>query len=86
MVPPTLVFHSDPEYPQDAKAANVQGSVDVLATIGTDGVPRALRATTGDARLTAAAIAAISQWRYKPAMLNGQPTEALISITVTFAP
>jgi TonB family protein len=86
MVPPTLVSHSDPEYPQEAKAANVQGSVDVLATIGTDGVPRALRATSGDTRLADAAIAAISQWHYKPAMLNGQPAEALISITVTFAP
>jgi len=86
MVPPTLMSHSDPEYPQEAKAANVQGSVDVLATIGTDGVPRALRATSGDTRLAAAAVAAISQWRYKPATLNGQPAEARISITVTFAP
>lgn len=86
MVPPTLVSQSDPIYPEEAKAANVQGSVDVLATIGTDGVPRALTATNGDTRLAAAAIAAISQWRYKPAMLNGQAAESVVSITVTFAP
>jgi len=49
-------------------------------------VPRALTATNGDTRLAAAAIAAISQWRYKPAMLNGQAAESVVSITVTFAP
>jgi protein TonB len=81
-----LVLHTDPVYPQEAKAANVRGSVDVLVTIGKDGVPRELRATRGDPRLAAAAIAAISQWRYRPAMLNGQLEESLITVTVSFTP
>lgn len=83
--PAKLVLHSDPIYPQEALVANQQGSVEVLATIGKDGVPRNLRVKSGKPLLGSAAIAAISRWRYKPAMLNGQPEESLIVITVNFA-
>ena len=81
-----LLQQLQPVYPQEARIGNVQGSVEVLATIGKDGVPRALRTTRGDPRLGAAAMAAISRWRYKPAMLNGEPQESLITITVNFKP
>ena len=80
------MLRSEPVYPPEARAANVQGSVEVLATIGKDGVPRDLRVTRGQPQLAAAAIAAISRWRYRPAMLNGQPEESLITITVNFTP
>jgi TonB family protein len=84
--PATVVLRSEPVYPPEARAANVQGSVEVLATIGKDGVPRDLRVTRGQPQLAAAAIAAISRWRYRPAMLNGQPEESLITITVNVTP
>ena len=83
--PAKLVLYVDPVYPAAARAAKIQGNVDVLATIGKDGVPRSLEAVNGDPRLAAAAIAAISNWRYRPATLNGQPEESLITITVKFA-
>lgn len=84
--PATVVLRSEPVYPPEARAANMQGSVEVLATIGKDGVPRDLRVTRGQPQLAAAAIAAISRWRYRPAMLNGQPEESLITITVNVTP
>jgi TonB family protein len=84
LTPPKLLQHIDPVYPQDAKVGNTQGTVEILATIDKDGVPRGLRATRGDPRLAAAALAAISRWRYKPAMLDGQPVESQLIITVNF--
>jgi protein TonB len=83
--PAKRVVYVEPVYPAAARAAKIEGSVDILATIGKDGVPRSLEPLNGDPRLAAAAIAAISNWRYRPAMLNGQSEESLITITVKFA-
>ena len=84
--PAKLLVHIQPVYPLAARLENVQGSVEVVATIGKDGVPRGLRATRGDSRLAAAAIAAISGWRYKPAMVDGRPEATPITIIVNFTP
>jgi len=84
IVPAERVLYVEPVYPAAARAAKVQGSVDVLATIGKDGVPRSLEALDGDPRLAAAAIDAVANWRYRPATLNGQSEESLITITVKF--
>lgn len=83
--PAMLVLYVEPTYPASAKASNVQGDVSILATIGKDGVPRDLRATSGDPQLAAAAITAVSNWRYRPAILDGQFEESLITITVKFS-
>lgn len=83
--PPVLVSYTEPVYPPAARAAQVQGNVEVVATVGTDGVPRSLRVTSGDPQLGAAAIAAISNWRYRPATVNGQLAESLITVAVKFA-
>ena len=83
--PAKLVLYVEPVYPPAARTAKIQGNVDVLATIGKDGVPRSLQAVNGDSQLAAAAIAAISSWRYRPAILNGQFEDSLITITVKFA-
>ena len=82
--PATLVQYVEPVYPAAARAAKIQGSVDILATVGKDGVPRSFQAVSGDPQLAAAAIAAISNWRYRPAILNGQFEESLITITLKF--
>lgn len=56
------------------------------ATIGKDGIPRGLKAVSGDPRFIDAAIAAITQWRYKPAVLDGQAVESQLIITINFQP
>jgi protein TonB len=37
-----------------------------------------------DARLAEAARLAVSQWRYEPTLLNGQPVEVVTDIDVNF--
>ncbi|HET8668096.1 MAG TPA: energy transducer TonB [Terriglobales bacterium] len=39
---------------------------------------------SGHPMLTAAAIDAVKQWRYKPYILNGQPVDVDTTITVNF--
>jgi TonB family protein len=79
-----LVQRVSPIYPVPALQAQVQGEVLVNASIGKDGVPRNLKVIKGDQRLIAAAVAAIGQWRYRPATLAGEPIETQIQITIDF--
>jgi protein TonB len=82
--PPDLVMRVEPVYSRFAREARLQGTVQVSATIGLDGVPRSLSPVSGNARLAEMAIQAVRQWRYKPAQLNGQPIEAQTIINMTF--
>jgi TonB family protein len=79
-----LVQRVSPVYPSAALQSQLQGQVLVNATIGKDGIPRNLTVIRGDQRLVAAALAAIEQWRYRPATLAGEPIETQIEITVDF--
>jgi TonB family protein len=79
-----LVQRVAPIYPNNALGARIQGQVLVNVTIGQDGVPRDLKVIGGDPRLVAAALSAISQWRYRPATLGGQPIETQAVVTIAF--
>ncbi len=83
---PVLVTKVNPSYPADAKKDRVQGEVVIDITIGTDGsVLGAKEKKSVDPRLTEAAITAIKQWKFKPAMnKSGKPVEVVASVTVNF--
>ena len=81
---PVLLDHIEPAYPAQARQEHVQGDVLVRVTIGKDGVPGLLQIVRGDPRLIQAALAVIPHWRYKPAVLNGQPVESQTIVTVSF--
>jgi protein TonB len=81
-----LIQHNPPIYPASAMKKHIGGLVTISATIGTDGVPRALRLVNGDPILGQAAEEAISHWRYVPAVSGGVPVESQVSITVNFQP
>jgi TonB family protein len=75
-----------PVYPQVAKAAGIQGTVILHAIIGMDGTPLSLRVMNGDIdpELTRSAVEAVSKWRYRPTLLNGEPIEVDTTIMVNF--
>jgi TonB family protein len=79
-----LVQRVPPIYPPNALQSQVEGQVLVNATIGRDGIPKNLKVVRGDQRLVAAALAAIGQWRYRPATLGGEPIDTQIDITIDF--
>jgi protein TonB len=79
-----LVHQVTPVYPPIAKAARVQGSVQLAATISKDGTIQNLRVISGHPMLVQSALDAVKQWRYKPYFLNGEPVEVETQITVNF--
>lgn len=81
-----LVSRVQPVYPESAKAAGVQGTVVLHAVIGMDGKPLSLRVMNSqiDPDLARSAVEAVSQWRYTPTLLNGQPIEIDTTIQVNY--
>lgn len=73
-----------PIYPMIAKASHTQGTVIVTATIDRSGKIVGLQILSGPDMLRNAAADAIREARYRPYLLNGQPTEVITLISVTF--
>lgn len=81
-----LIKEARPIYPGDAKAARISGAVTIQAIIGRDGWIHDMQVLSApSASLAASSLGAISQWRYKPYLLNGVPVEVETTITVTYS-
>ena len=81
---PVLISHLDPKYPAVARQQHAEGDVLVRVIIGKNGIPRQLQVVRGDVRLVPAALQVIPEWRYQPALLNGEPTDSQMVVTVSF--
>jgi protein TonB len=79
-----LIHDVPPQYPPEAGRKRIEGTVVLLAVIGTDGSVKDVRVESGSPLLAQAAIDAVKQWRYKPYLLNGVPVEIDSRITVNF--
>jgi TonB family protein len=74
-----------PVYPAEAQRHGISGRVVIHAVIGKDGVPHALWVVRSPAPiLSAAALAAASQWQYQPTLLCGEPVPVDTMLTVIF--
>ena len=73
-----------PVYPQVARQMRVSGTVQLLGIIAKDGTIQRLQVLSGHPLLRQAAIDAVSQWVYRPTILNGQPVEVEAPIDVIF--
>jgi periplasmic protein TonB len=82
--PGRLIHQVEPVYPPIAKTAHISGTVELRAVIGTDGRIRELNVTSGPMLLRKAALDAVSQWVYKPTVLNGVTVEVIAPIAVIF--
>src|SRR5271165_6579040 len=79
-----LIHDVAPQYPPEAGRARVEGTVVLMAVIGTDGSVQDVRVESGLPLLAQAAIDAVKQWRYKPYLINGEPVEVDSRITINF--
>lgn len=80
----SLIRRVQPVYPPLARSARVQGAVVLFAVISQAGTIQNLRLVSGHPMLVPAAIEAVSQWRYRPYILNSEPIEVETQITVNF--
>lgn len=83
---PLLIGRPSAPYPVEALRDGDSGTVLLRVTVGTDGVPYgiALAKTSRSRALDRAAMAAVRNWRFRPAMSNGQPVAATVQIPVSY--
>jgi protein TonB len=84
IVAPKLIKKVAPVYPSLAAQARVEGIVVIEARVDTKGRMKTATVVRGSPLLDAAALEAVQQWRYQPLLLNGVPTEFILTVTVTF--
>jgi TonB family protein len=80
-----LISKVNPNYPAEAKAARVQGTVVVHAIIATDGSIQSVDVISrASPLLNQAALDAVKQWKYRPYLLNGTPVEVDTQMNLSF--
>jgi protein TonB len=79
-----LINKNLPVYPPIAKAAGVEGTVVLQATISKMGTIENLRVVSGPAMLQQAALDAVQSWKYRPYLLNDAPVEVETTVNVVF--
>ncbi len=77
-----------PQYPADAMRNGERGTVVVRITVGTDGAPStvAVERSSRSRDLDRAALDAARRWRFRPAEVAGQPTQADVLVPFEFVP
>ena len=81
---PNKIKDVKPVYPAIAKSANVVGTVTIEATVGPDGKVIDTKVVRSIPMLDQAALDAVRQWEYTPALLNGKPVPVVINVTINF--
>ena len=79
-----LVNFPKPSYPALAQRAGLQGIVKLQVRVKKDGSIEVQKLLEGDPALADAAIAAVKDWRAKPAWINGKPVEVISTVTFNF--
>ncbi len=79
-----LIERVEPQYPEQARQAHVQGVVVLAVEVNEKGAVQELRPLNGDPQLAAAAAAAVRQWRFRPYAPGGQPLSFQTQVTVDF--
>jgi len=83
VVAPTRV---DIPYPQDALAAGAQGVVIMEVSIDAVGSVSNAKVVRSVPMLDGAAVQGVSNWHFKPTVVNGQAVPVKMMVTVNFAP
>jgi TonB family protein len=82
---PRLVYRVEPAYPEIARKARIEGVVILQAIIGKAGNVEDLHLVKSvNVLLDAAALEAVSRWRYRPATLAGFAVRGYLTVTVEF--
>jgi TonB family protein len=79
-----FMSHPDPVYPPIAKAARVQGTVEINVVIGNDGKIKEEHVLSGPAMLQQTALDAVLHWTFKPFRFNGAPVPVSATFDIPF--
>src|SRR6266704_2649016 len=79
-----LIKSVPPTYPALAKSNHVAGDVTMDALVDRAGNVTEVKVISGPTLLQEAAMAALRQWKYEPARLDGRPVSFHLNVTVKF--
>jgi TonB family protein len=79
-----LADRVEPEYPDAARRAHIQGAVTLETLINANGKVQQVTPVAGSPELADAAVNAVRQWRYKPFTVDGKKVPIRTQVTVTF--
>jgi protein TonB len=79
-----LISSTPPAYPPSARSQGVEGDVTLDALIDETGRVTRVKTISGPDLLQQAAAAAVRQWKYKPATLDGNALPMHLTVTVKF--
>jgi TonB family protein len=83
--PPVLLQSVPPEFPAEARALGLGGDVGLEVTLGTDGTVSDVKVVRSAGHgFDEAAVAAVKQFRFSPAEIDGQPAAVTIGYTEHF--
>jgi protein TonB len=84
MKAPVKVADAATAYPVIARNAHIQGVVILEAVLSAQGGVESVRVLRSIPLLDQAAVDAVQQWRFTPALLNGQAVPVVMTVTVNF--
>ncbi|MGB8012901.1 MAG: energy transducer TonB [Terriglobales bacterium] len=85
VTPPHAIFMPDPEYSEKARKKKIQGVITLSLTVAADGTTRDIKIQKGlGYGLDEKAVEAVSRWKFKPALKDGEPIDKEIAVEVNF--
>jgi TonB family protein len=82
---PTVIHSVEPEFTEEARQANFQGSVAIQLIVDAQGNPQNVHVTRhASYGIDEKAVAAVRQYKFRPAMYGGHPVAVQIVIDVDF--
>jgi TonB family protein len=82
---PRAIYDPEPQYSEEARKAKFQGAVVLAIIVGADGRAHDIKiARSLGMGLDEKAIEAVKQWKFLPAMKDGQPVSVLVNVEVDF--
>jgi TonB family protein len=83
---PRKVLDVRPTYPAAMREAGLTGTVPLEAIIGRDGTVSSVRVLSAQVHpdFAIAAVDAVRRWRFTPTLLNGEPVEVVMTVSVRF--
>lgn len=82
---PAPVYTPEPGYAEDARKARLQGTVLLSIVVGPDGLAHSIHVTKPlGLGLDEKAVEAVSTWRFRPGMKDGQPVAVQATVEVAF--
>jgi len=79
-----LADRVEPEYPDAARRAHIQGTVTLETLVNANGKVQQVTPVSGNPELADAAVNAVRQWRYKPFTVDGKKVPIRTQVIVNF--